>query len=247
MTQTTKIAWADATWNPWIGCAKVSAGCQHCYAERFAARLGVRWGIDAERRRTKSWAWLPALNSAAIRGDRVSVRGPGSRLLVFTGSLCDFFDPRAELRPWREEAISLMQRCDGLAFLILTKRPVYVEVGQWNRQAWLGVSVESQNHVDRIDWAHHVGSGFAARFISYEPALGPLDLPACVEGRRWWVIYGGESGPGFRPDDASWARRVHAQCRERGVPFFMKQRAGPRAGLDPYLDGAMIREWPEAP
>ena len=100
---------------------------------------------------------------------------------------------------------------------------------------WLGVSIESQDHLDR--WTALRDTPAAVRFISYEPALGPLDIFAHLHGpggtcdrehhKLDWLIVGGESGPGARPCDVRWIRSIIKQCREAGVACFVKQ-LGPR-------------------
>jgi protein gp37 len=121
---------------------------------------------------------------------------------------------------------------------------------------WLGVSVENQAAADeRI--LRLLQTPAAVRFVSYEPALGPVDFSAFMRNSRrfeqlaaagWandlpaldWIICGGESGPGKRPFDPDWARAVRDQCRDAGVPFFMKQIDKVRE-IPPDL---MVREFP---
>lgn len=100
---------------------------------------------------------------------------------------------------------------------------------------WLGTSVEDQKTADeRIPQLLRVPA--VVRFLSMEPLLGAVDLRpwlqyvaqsvpcACFNaGELHWVIVGGESGPGARPFDVAWARSIVAQCKEAGVPVFVKQ------------------------
>jgi protein gp37 len=105
----------------------------------------------------------------------------------------------------------------------------------------LGASVESADHVPRIDAIREVPA--AGRFLSLEPLLGPLshlDLTGIHQ-----VIVGGESGPAARPMDPQWVRDLRAQCLDQDVRFFFKQwggRSPKAAGRE--LDG---RTWDEHP
>lgn len=232
MGETTGIEWADATWNPWVGCARVSPGCDHCYMFGEQARRGIDGSLV---RRTKSVFNLPL----ARHRDR-SYRIPdGAR--VFTCSYSDFFIPEADA--WRPEAWALIQARPKVHFLILTKRPGRIRrclpPGGLPRNVWLGVSVESQDYTWRIDKLLEIDA--TVRFISAEPLLGPLDLtnvlsvydqhgepsgPRCRDDGRPvldWLIVGGESGPNARPMDPRWAAELALQAVEAGVAVHFKQ------------------------
>lgn len=89
------------------------------------------------------------------------------------------------------------------------------------KNCWLGVSCENQEWADkRIPWL--LKTPAAVRFVSAEPLLGTLDLGECLSHLDW-VIVGGESGSGARPFDIQWARDIIAQCKDSGVPCFVKQ------------------------
>jgi protein gp37 len=113
---------------------------------------------------------------------------------------------------------------------------------------WLGVSAEDQKWADkRLPMLRDVPA--MLRFVSYEPALGPIDFNKVVKGaplleNLGWVIYGGESGPDFRPHLLDWARVAREQCEAAGIPFFYKQGAGKKSGLDPELDGKKEYNFP---
>jgi len=128
--------------------------------------------------------------------------------------------------------------------------------GFWDH-VWLGVTVENQKRADkRISKLLTIPA--AHRFVSVEPMLGPVDLKwieiTCDDTavdfgmtadrppRIDWVICGGETGLGARPMDPDWARDLRDQCREAGVPFFMKRMSG---GTEPPPD-LMVRQWPDA-
>ncbi len=114
--------------------------------------------------------------------------------------------------------------------------------GQGYANVWLGVSVESQPYVTRIDDLSRVPA--AVRFVSAEPLLGPLDLREQLAGGLDWVIVGGESGGGFRPMQEDWARSLREQCREAGKSYFFKQHAAFRAGTDDKLDAKTHKDYP---
>lgn len=252
----TKIQWCDYTWSPWHGCAKVSPGCEHCYAEKGSHRnprvLGV-WGKAGTRVIARDW-------DKPRRWDRAAMKA-GERRRVFP-SICDPFEERADLEEARHRFMGLVAATPRLDWLVLTKRPeVAAEyfrrpkgVNFWNaseeyrqivygkdsdvdlgdglsgwppRNLSLGVSVENQIYADER-MPVLLQSPAAVRFISYEPALGPVDFGPWLI-RLDWVIIGGESGPKARPFDVAWARSTIRQCREAGVACFVKQ-----LGASPY-------------
>jgi protein gp37 len=260
MGETTGIAWTDHTWNPWMGCQKVSPGCTNCYAEALVTtrmRLPV-WGPAAstERKRTSAATWknLGTWDRAAARD--------GVRRRVFVSSLADVFEDHPALAPWRAEALDLLANVKHMDVQLLTKRPQNILSmvpsawrAAWPRHIWVGTTVEDQERAERrVAWLNMVPA--AVRFLSCEPLLGPLDLtngpsnrwsvPTRVVGGKpaeWsdpgekfipvdWVIVGGESGAGARPFDLAWARSIVQQCAESGVPAFVKQMGDHAVALD---------------
>lgn len=246
MGSQTGIAWTDHTFNPWRGCTKVSAGCANCYAATMSKRnpavLG-EWGPHGQRAMAAPSYWrLPVQWNAAAKRD-------GVRRRVFCASLADVFEDRPELDAPRRSLFAAIAATPNLDWLLLTKRPENItrlmpEAGLPN--VWLGVSVEDQATADaRIPLLLEVPA--AVRFVSYEPALGPVRFDRIateelgrldalrgfhfVDGhnepistpRLNWLIVGGESGPKARPFDIAWARSVVAQCKAAGVACFVKQ------------------------
>jgi protein gp37 len=146
-----------------------------------------------------------------------------------------------------ERVFDTMVRADWHTFQVLTKRAnrlaELAPALPWPRNVWMGVSVESERYLDRVERLRSVPA--AVRFLSLEPLLGPL--PSLDLSDIHWVIVGGESGPSARAMDADWVREVRRKCDARAVPLFFKQAGAllarewscsDRNGRDPG-------EWPE--
>lgn len=231
MGTVTTIEWTNRTWNPVTGCTKVSQGCKHCYAERLADRF---WG---DRPFTDVRAHPERLDQPT------SVRRPS---MIFVNSMSDLFHSDVE-EPFILQVFDVMVRCPRHTFQVLTKRSERLaSLGQrlpWPPNIWMGVSVESEDEIQRID--HLRAAPAAVRFLSLEPLIGPL--PKLDLRGIHWVIVGGESGPHARPMDSKWVRSIRRQCRAAGVPFFFKQWGGvfkKQAGR--LLDGRTYDEFPRA-
>ena len=221
MGEFSKIQWTDHTFNPWIGCQKVSPGCDHCYAETMMDhRYGrVQWGPHGERKRTSEDYWKQPRRWAK------AARASGSRPRVFCASLADVFDNKVP-KVWRYELWDRIAETPELDWLILTKRPENIRKmlpttwrSGWSH-VWLGATAEDQEHFDHR-WSILGSIPAVVRFISYEPALGALQLPRGALPD--WIICGGESGPHARRMDLQWAQSLRDQCALRGVAFFLKQ------------------------
>jgi protein gp37 len=249
----TSIQWTDATWNPVRGCTKVSAGCKHCYAERFAERFrGVpghpfEQGFDV--RLVPEALDLPARWKKPRR--------------VFVNSMSDLFHEAVPF-DFIDRVFAVMARERRHTFQVLTKRAARMR--QWCEERgrgwslvpniWLGVSVEDRTAAfDRVP--HLIETPAAVRFLSCEPLLGPIDLSPWLiadRGERGrsrlgllhWVIVGGESGPGARPMRIPWASYVVAQCRSAGVPVFVKQigAVAAREAMSADKKGGDMTLWP---
>lgn len=234
MGETTGIEWTEATWNPWRGCIKVSPGCKNCYMYRDQ----TRYGHDPRK---------------IVRAANQTFFSPllwNEPKMVFTCSWSDFFIEEAD--GWRDEAWSVIQRTPHLTYQILTKRPENIpsrmpknwESGWEN--VWLGVSVESQQYVNRIELVKEIPA--VVHFISYEPALGPVDFSPYLNGIDW-LISGGESGSNPRQAKSVWFDEVRLQCKDANVAFFHKQNGGSRKIDGSYggktLFGKVYHEFPE--
>lgn len=253
------IEWTQETWNPITGCARVSPGCQHCYAEIMARRLKAM-GQSQYQNVVNGKRWTGAVELAPD-----SLYKPYKRkkpTMYFVNSMSDLFHKDVTME-WLDEIWAVMSIAKQHTYQILTKRAELLpeRVGAMVRtfgvlpNVWIGVSVETQEYADkRIPFL--TATPAAVLFLSCEPLLGPLDLEYLAyeaAGPEWaghnrladWVIVGGESGPGARPMKAAWARDIRDQCQAANVPFFFKQWGGvnkKKAGR--ILDG---RTWDEMP
>lgn len=263
MGERTSIGWTHHTFNPWWGCARVSPGCENCYAETFSARVGHGkslpqiWGVDAARRPMSDEYWRQPLkwNRAAEKA--------GERRRVFCASMADVFEilPERNVDGFRVQALArarlwgLITDTPWLDWLLLTKRPENVRVlapwstdraprtfTSWPPNVWLGVTAEDQRRADeRIPILLDIPA--AVRFVSHEPALEEIRLPDVGID---WVITGGESGPGARPYDVRWARRLIEHGSSLGVAVFVKQLGACASDAQNGLAGASLKVPPEA-
>ena len=244
MAQTTAIAWTDHTFNPWWGCQKVSPGCQHCYAEPLSVRRGRPCFGPRAIRQTMSmahWKQPQVWNARAVATD--------TRRKVFCGSMCDWCEDRPEIVSERRRLWDVIRATPALDWQLLTKRPDRIRAclpDDWDAytsgypNVWLGVSIENNDYVNRADILRAIPA--VVRFVSYEPALGPLDRLE-LNGLDW-LIYGGESGPNYRNHDIQWARDIRARCEAADVAFFYKQSPAPRTEMGTTLDGKVVRNYP---
>ena len=254
MAYNSKIEWTDHTFNPWIGCTKISPACDNCYAERQDHRFGGgHWGPGAERKLTKQGNW-----DEPRHWDK-QAESEGARYRVFCASMADVFDLDVP-QIWRENLWSLIRETPNLDWLLLTKRIGNAEAmlpANWGdgwANVWLGATVVTQEEADR-DIPKLLDTPAAVRFVSAEPLLGPIDLRGKdsqgsaldsfeEDPKVDWVIVGGESGPQARPMHPDWVRSLRDQCREAEVPFFFKQWGEwlPRVTGDPdeYHEGMKV-------
>jgi protein gp37 len=228
------IEWTEATWNPVTGCTKISPGCKFCYAERMAKRL-------------QGMGQLRYVNGFELTLHEDALELPLSwkrPQRVFVNSMSDLFHDDVPLA-FIQRAFEVMRRAHWHQFQVLTKRSdrlLEVAYGlEWPENVWMGVSVERQDYLTRIDDLRRTPA--VVRFLSLEPLLGPLE-GLDLEGIHW-VIVGGESGPGARPMNEAWVVDIRAQCVQAAVPFFFKQWGGfnkKKAGR--LLQGRTWEEWP---
>lgn len=251
MAESTGISWTDATFNIAWGCEKISPGCAHCYAEAQAdnGRMAYRqageivgvWGRNRPRRTFGESHWNEPRRWNAKAQER------GTRMRVFSSSMTDVFLDDATIDAEREKLWPLIRETPWLDWQLLTKRADRIAQclpEDWAPDTyfnvWLGVSIESDDYAHRADYLRQIPA--VVRFVSYEPALGPLDA-LNLDGLHW-VIYGAESGPNRRPEDKDWARRMHQRCYDAGVAFYHKQSSGLRSGTGVELDGQIVHDFP---
>jgi protein gp37 len=238
MADSTAIEWTDATWNPVTGCTKISAGCDHCYAERFSERFRGTPGHPFE-----------SGFDLTLRPERLEqpLRWRQPRM-IFVNSMSDLFHKEIP-HEFIARVFDTMERANWHTYQILSKRSSLMRNFLRKRYGnasgpmhmWFGVSMEDGTKLSRMRHLQEAPAGI--RFLSIEPLIGPvgrLDL-AGID----WVIVGGESGPRARPMDRDWVRDIRDQCKGARVAFFFKQWGGlrPKSG-GRKLDG---KEWSQFP
>lgn len=253
MGKTTGIAWTDHTFNPWIGCTKVSPACANCYMYREMRRYGRDPDVVV---RTKTWGQPLKWQAEAKAAGRID--------MVFTCSWSDWFHEAADA--WRDDAWAIVKACPNLIFQVLTKRADRIaghlpaDWGAGYPNVWLGVSAENQlmanrrvpalldvNAVVRFVSAEPLLSALSLRLIGVEHAHG-VDCWNALTGFRGnvgggyesgrkihWVIVGGESGPRgeIRSSQIGWFTALQHECAGTGTAFFMKQLGAIPTGLGP--------------
>jgi protein gp37 len=251
MGTNSKIEWTEHTINPWHGCTKVHAGCDHCYAETITKRWGRDiWGPDKPRLAIQSvWNDLYKQQKEAAAA--------GTRSRVFVGSMMDIFEKpmplidhhgNPEIRGGQEMTTenarqylfySIVPECPNLIFLFLTKRPS--NINKYIPEKWkinppenvmFGTSPCDQKTFDTL--VPQLLQVNGKKFLSIEPLLGPVTLKSIVSIDHYkhmvqihchiqWIIVGGESGSQARPMHPDWARTLRDECSFIGLPFFFKQ------------------------
>lgn len=263
------IEWTESTWNPLVGCTKVSPGCDHCYAENLVNRFT---GTSA--------AFPTDFATVNIRSEKF-LRQPlqwREPRRIFVNSLSDLFHDDVPDQ-FIAKVFAVMGVAQRHTFQLLTKRharmrsllsnPRFGDLYAWELgilvgtllrekklkitdetvamrpdvwplpNVWLGVSVEDQKWAD-IRIPALLDTPAAVRFLSMEPLLG---LVAADLAQINWVIVGGESGPGARPMHPDWARQIRDDCVKAGVPFLFKQwgEYGQQGWkVDPTHSGEMV-------
>lgn len=233
MADTTHISWADATFNPWIGCTRISPACDHCYAATWGVRFGYEWGTKPVRTKAANWAKPRTWNREAAQS--------GKQRFVFCASLADVFDNQAD-PAWRADLFDLIEATPALTWLLLTKRIGNVgrlmdEIGRdrFPSNVGLGATFANQEEYDRdrMKLAVAGANGAAFTFGSFEPLLSPIIVdrhafepllnPIIDNHAPDWVIVGGETGKDARPMHAAWVRSIRDQCEFSGRAFHFKQ------------------------
>ena len=268
MAELTRIAWSRSTFSGWIGCARISPACDHCYAEAIDKRFhgGAHWGAGASRKLGSDKYWLQPLRwnaQAAVRQEFWP---------VFCASQADVFENEVP-QEWRERLWTLIRATPYLPWQILTKRignAASMLPSDWGNgypNVWLISTCANQLEADR-DIRKLLAVPVVIHGLSIEPALGPVNLKFSIPrgsstsiSRELncerspgidWVIVGGESkqeGPA-REFRLEWCESIVDQCRAHGVAVFVKQM-----GHNPTVHGMPIKftgkgdvvdEWPVA-
>lgn len=247
----TKIEWVarpgtiPESWNPITGCTKVSEGCRNCYAERMARRLAGRYGYPES----------PHQFDVTLHPDRLSIpsrwRKPRT---IFCVSMGDLFHPKAPFG-FVDKVMRVVAENPRHTFLILTKRSERMFNYFYGENIldiyaapcmnlWLGVSVENQKAADerRNDFEQ---TSAAIKFVSYEPALGPVDWTGWEFVDQ--IISGGESGPKARPSHPDWHGATRDFCQENGIAYFFKQNGEWLPGCKELLDEGYGKIWAVCP
>lgn len=244
MTTISRIEWTEQTWNPTVGCTKISPGCKNCYAEAMARRLKAMGapGYDNGFALTV----LPERLNDPIKRKKPTI--------YFVNSMSDLFHEKVP-DAYIERVFDVIERTPQHTYQILTKRAArmarFFKARHVPPNAWLGVSVEDKKYgVPRIDHLRKVPARI--RFLSVEPLLE--DVGALYLHDIHWVIVGGESGPNARPMHRAWALSVQQQCEAQNVAFFFKQWGGwgadgkkrAKSANGRILEGRTWDEMPEA-
>ena len=226
MAENSGISWTRHTWNPWMGCTKVSPACDGCYAEALMdKRYGkVQWG-NAPRVRTGAHTW-----NDPLRWQRQAEKD-GDRPFVFCASLADIFDNQVDPQ-WRADAFEVMRKTPRLVYLLLTKRPQLIvkltdAAGGLPANAAIGATMEDQKRADINLPALAIANqelNPLFTFGSFEPLLGPIIIPRQLMPD--WIITGGETDQGghkARPTHPDWFRSLRDQAAAAGAAFHHKQ------------------------
>lgn len=246
MGKNSAIEWTDATWNPWMGCTKISEGCKNCYMFRDQKRFGHE---PTKLRRSKTTFHDPLSWKESKH--------------IFVCSWSDFFHPEVPEK-WRTDAYEIIRKTPQHTYLILTKRPEQMAArlpmswfmggGNPYPNVWLGVSAENQKRAqERIPILLKIPA--KVHFVSAEPLLSPIEFDGWLknfgEGQNFidWIITGGESDlKNPRPMNIEWVRSIRNECEANGVSFFHKQHGGNKkvdgAWGGRELDGQIWNEFP---
>lgn len=224
------IEWTEMTWNPTTGCNKISAGCKFCYAEVMSKRLKAM-GMDKYKK-----GFILAIHSDELNKP-YEWKKPKT---VFVNSMSDLFHKDIPLS-FIKKVFKVMNETPQHTYQVLTKRGdilyKYHKQLKWTPNIWMGVSVENEKVVKRIDFLRKTNA--QVKFLSLEPLIGPL--PKLNLKNIHWVIVGGESGHKARPMEYQWVWDIKKQCKKADTLFFFKQWGRPEFNAnpnDPTIDAA---------
>jgi len=203
-----------------VGCRRVSAGCEHCYAERMARRLAAMGRPEYQGLLTNDGRWNGTVRCLP---ERLSIPAHWKKpRRIFVDSMSDLFHEDVPL-DFIQKVFDIMSCANLHTFQILSKRAERLleldPLIDWPQNVWMGVSVENKDYISRIDMLRQTHA--AVKFLSCEPLIGPL-TNLHLEGIDW-IIVGGESGPKARPMHPNWVRSLRDQCLRTGITFYFKQ------------------------
>lgn len=227
------IEWTEMTWNPVTGCNKLSAGCKFCYAEIMTRRLKAM--------RVKKYE--NGFNLTIHEEELNTPYNWKKPKVVFVNSMSDLFHKDVPLE-FIQRVFAVMNDNPQHTFQVLTKRAEilaqYNEYLTWTPNIWMGVSVENEKVMGRIDYLRNTDAHI--KFLSLEPLIGPL--PTLNLTNINWAIVGGESGPKARPIKKEWVDDIKTQCNHQNVHFFFKQWGKAKFNNNP-LDPTIKAEHPQ--
>lgn len=232
----TSIEWTELTWNPVTGCTKISAGCKFCYAEIMTKRLKAM-GVEK---------YKDGFKKVRMHEETLGIPYTWKKSkVVFVNSMSDLFHKDVPLE-FIQRVFKVMNENPQHVFQVLTKRAdrlaEFHNQLTWSHNIWMGVSVEDNRVIERIDFLRITGA--RVKFLSLEPLIGPL--PNLNLNGIDWVIVGGESGHRARPMNPDWVLDIQEQCEKSKVAFFFKQWGGKnkkKAGRE--LNGQTYDEMPD--
>ena len=269
MTVSTLIQWCDSTVNPVRGCG----GCElwnpsrkSCYAGRIHSRFAGKsasYPSPFEEVQIVPGRMNEAAHWSSLRGKERAGKPwlNGLPRLIFVSDMGDALSDEIPFDFLHKEIISSIMTHAGRRheWLWLSKRPERMaefstwflnRINQcWPQNLWVGTSVTTRATLTRVDALKKVGGEETVRFISVEPQIEAIALGDRLQDVDW-VIGGGEAGPKSRPFDLEWSRLMINECRQRQVPFFLKQLGKRPVNGNELMclkdsHGGNWEEWPE--
>jgi protein gp37 len=248
----TKIEWTDYVWNPVRGCLH---NCPYCYGKRIDRRFG-------------DGSFTPTFHPERLQ-EPLKVKKPSR---IFVGSMADlfgnwgWFDGETEIHPGDiiDAILNIAKQCPQHTFIFLTKNPKGMQGFDFPDNCWCGTSAENQEKYNERK-PELLKVNCRTLFISYEPALGPIDFgqlsdfsgcqihcpdtKATCRLHSWeckeahdnykkisWLIIGAQTGPGAVKPHHTWISGAISQARNANIPVFVK---------DNVNWFSKIQEWPE--
>lgn len=223
----THISWTNSTWNPTVGCTKISAGCDNCYAEGITHRM-FRHPFEEIRYHPDRLKHVANFKPLKKNGETVPH-------MVFVNSMSDLHHEQIT-DEFRDRVYDAMEMNPWAIFQILTKRPG--TMGRYLRRRyghdqtpshlWFGASIENNDVAKRVDVLREIKArhNVSCIFLSVEPLIGPID--AVDFSGTDWILIGGESGPKCRPMELDWLKSSIEKSRAANAAIWFKQYGHPK-------------------